>query len=408
MGAYEYRALDENGREKKGLLEGDTARAVRAALREKKLLPIDVNEVAERGSKKKKEAKGGLTLGSGLSATELALITRQLATMFRAGLPLDEALQAVAEQNDKPRPKKILLGVRSRVLEGHTMASGLGDFPRAFPELYRATVAAGEQSGNLDGVLERLADYAEAQQTLRGKVLEALAYPAFLTLAALGIVIFLLLTVVPPVVEVFEDMKMEVPDLTRALIFASGFLQNYGLVLLIGLGVIGGAIYMLLQQKGPRRAYHNFLLKVPVVGRFVRSANTAQFARTLSIMASSGVPVISAMGIAASVVTNLPMREAIDVATERVREGASIGKSLDVSKLFPPMTMRLIASGEASGELDSMLLRAADSQEQELETLRKMLTSLLAPFMVLVMGAIVLMIVMAILLPIFELNTSTF
>lgn len=408
MGAYEYRALDQNGREKKGLLEGDTARAVRAALREKQLLPIDVNEVAERGRKKKKEARGGLSLGTGLSATELALITRQLATMFRAGLPLDEALQAVAEQNEKPRPKKILLGVRSRVLEGHTMASGLGDFPRAFPELYRATVAAGEQSGNLDGVLERLADYAEAQQTLRGKVLEALVYPLFLTLAATGIVVFLLLTVVPPVVEVFEDMKMEVPDLTRALIFASGFLQKYGLLLVIGLGAIGAATYTLLKQTGPRRAYHNMLLKIPVVGRFVRSANTAQFARTLSIMASSGVPVITAMGIAASVVTNLPMREAIDVATERVREGASIGKSLDVSKLFPPMTMRLIASGEASGELDSMLLRAADSQEQELETLRKMLTSLLAPVMVLVMGAIVLMIVMAILLPIFELNTSTF
>ncbi|MFK8016631.1 MAG: type II secretion system inner membrane protein GspF [Gammaproteobacteria bacterium] len=407
MGAYEYRALDQNGREKKGLLEGDTARAVRQMLREKKLLPVDVTEVAERRTRKKKESRA-FSVGSGLSGTELALITRQLATMFRAGLPLDEALQAVAEQNEKPRPKKILLGVRARVLEGHTMASGLGDYPKAFPDLYRATVAAGEQSGNLDGVLERLADYAESQQTMRGKVLEAMVYPIFLTLAAVGIVVFLLLTVVPPVVQVFEDMKMEVPFLTRALIMMSAFLQDYGFFLFIGLSAIGFGIYMLLKQTGPRRAWHRTLLKMPVVGGFVRAANTAQFARTLSIMASSGVPVITAMGIASSVVTNLPMREAIDVAAERVREGASIAKSLDVSKIFPPMTMRLISSGEASGELDDMLLRAADSQEQELETLRKMLTSLLAPFMVLVMGGIVLVIVMAILLPIFELNTSTF
>ncbi len=406
MGAYEYRAIDQNGREKKGLLEGDTARSVRQMLRDQKLLPVELNEVAERGKKKKKESS--FSVGSGLSGTELALITRQLATMFRAGLPLDEALQAVAEQNEKPRPKKILLGVRARVLEGHTMASGLGDFPKAFPDLYRATVAAGEQSGNLDGVLERLADYAESQQTLRGQVLEAMVYPIFLTLAALGIVVFLLLTVVPPVVQVFEDMKMEVPALTRALISMSAFLQSYGFFVLIGLVALGAGIYTLLKQTGPRRAWHSTLLKMPVIGRFVRSANTAQFARTLSIMASSGVPVITAMGIASSVVTNVPMREAIDVAAERVREGASIAKSLDVSKLFPPMTMRLISSGEASGELDAMLLRAADSQEQELDTLRKMLTSLLAPFMVLVMGGIVLIIVMAILLPIFELNTNTF
>lgn len=405
MGAFEYRALDQNGREKKGLLEGDTARAVRQLLRDRQLLPIDVTEVAERGKKKEQRT---MSIGNGLSGTELALITRQLATMFRAGLPLDESLQAVAEQNDKPRPKKILLGVRARVLEGHTLADGLADFPKAFPDLYRATVAAGEQSGNLDGVLERLADYAESQQTLRGKVVEAMVYPAFLTLAAIAIVVFLLLTVVPPVVQVFEDMKMQLPLLTKLLIAMSQFLQDYGVYVVVGLALIITGIYLLLRQTGPRRAWHRTLLRLPVIGRFVRASNTAQFTRTLSIMASSGVPVITAMNIASSVVTNLPMREAIDVAAERVREGAAIGKSLGVSKLFPPMTMRLIASGEASGELDHMLARAADSQEQELETLRKMLTSLLAPIMVLLMGGIVLVIVMAILLPIFEMNTSSF
>ena len=407
MGAYEYRAVDQKGREKKGLLEGDTARSVRQMLRDKQLLPVEVKEVVDRGGKKKKD-KPGIAIGNKLGATELALITRQLATMFRAGLPLDEALQAVAEQNEKARPKKIMLGVRSRVLEGHTLASGLGEFPRAFPDLYRATVAAGEQSGNLDGVLERLADYAESQQALRGKIIEALVYPAFLTLAAAGIVIFLMLTVVPPVVAVFEDMQMDVPWQTELLIAMSQFVQTRGLALLAILTVVIGGAILVLRQPGPKRAWHSTLLKLPVVGKFVRSANTAQFARTLSIMAQSGVPVLTAMGIGASVVTNVPMREAIDVATERVREGASIAKSLDVGKLFPPMTMRLIASGEASGELDSMLLRAADSQEQELETIRKMLTSLLAPVMVLVMGVIVLFIVMAILLPIFDMNTASF
>ncbi len=406
MGAFEYRALDERGREKKGLLEGDTARSVRQMLRDRNLLPVQVTEIADR-EKKKTRQSFSFSVGNGMSATELALITRQLATMVQAGLPLDEALQGVAEQNDKARPKRILLGVRSRVLEGHTLASGLGDFPKAFPELYRATVAAGEQSGNLDAVLERLADYSEAQQALRGKIMEALVYPAFLTVAALGIVTFLLLTVVPPVVEVFEDMKMELPPLTRGLIWLSTFMQNYGGLLFLGLFVAGVGVYYVLQQPTPRRTWHRQLLRMPVVGRFIRASNTAQFARTLSIMAASGVPVLSAMQIGGSVVTNVPMRDAIDVATERVREGASIGKSLAVSKLFPPVTMRLISSGEASGELEKMLERTAISQEQEVETLRKMLTSLLAPFMVFVMGGIVLVIVMAILLPIFELNTTT-
>ncbi|MEO1575993.1 MAG: type II secretion system F family protein, partial [Pseudomonadota bacterium] len=239
-------------------------------------------------------------------------------------------------------------------------------------------------------------------------IVEALVYPAFLTLASTGIVIFLMLTVVPPVVEVFEDMQMDLPWATTALIAMSAFLQEYGWALLVGIVATIVTVFFVLSRPGPKRAWHRTMLRLPVIGRFVRSANTAQFARTLSIMASSGVPVLTAMGIGSSVVTNVPMREAIDVATERVREGASIAKSLDVGRLFPPMTMRLIASGEASGELDSMLMRAADAQEQELETLRKMLTSLLAPVMVLVMGGIVLGIVMAILFPIFDMNTGGF
>lgn len=403
MGAFEYKAVEPGGRERRGLLEGDTAKQVRQSLREMGLLPLAVTEVAQR----EKKARSSLTLRRGLNSTELALITRQLATMVRSGLPLDECLQAVAEQNEKPRLKRVLLGVRSRVMEGHTLASGFGDFPGSFPEIFRATVDAGEQSGHLENVLERLADYTEGRQLVRQKILQAMIYPIMLTVVAIAIIVFLLVGVVPKVVEVFDDMNKELPALTTALISSSEFIKAYGvylLVLIIGLAI--GVRYM-LQQPGVRRRYHLTLLKLPLVGRFVRSHNTAQFASTLSIMASSGVPVLTALKIAGSVVTNLPMRDAIETAAERVREGAAIGKSLAVSRLFPPMTMHLISSGEASGELEEMLDRAARNQERELDTLRQSLTSLLGPILILLMGGVVLLIVLAILLPIFNLNELT-
>lgn len=404
MGAFEYKAFDSGGREKKGLLEGDTPKHIRRQLREQNLIPIDVREVAQKRSREDTTPLGSRNK---MRVTDLALLTRQLATMLRAGTPLDESLQAVAEQSETAKVKRVLLGVRSRVLEGHSLAEGLNTFPNAFPDIYRSTVNAGEQSGHLDRVLENLAEYTEKQHEIKQKVLQAFIYPAFLTIVATAIVVFLMISIVPKLVGIFEDMEQELPMITKVLIGMSEFLQNYGIYL--GLGIVAAVFLLraLFRQENPKRQLHTVLLKLPFIGRFIRSNNTAQFANTLSIMAASGVPILTAMQTAGSVVGNLPMREAIVEATVRVREGASIGKSLAKSKLFPPMTMHLIKIGEASGELEEMLGRAADTQERELETMRSAMTSLMGPILILVMGAIVVTIVMAILLPIINLNDIT-
>ena len=401
MGAFEYTALDAKGRESKGLLEGDTARHVRQLLREKQLLPLTVAEVSERGAPQRRRS---FEWRRGVSASDVALLTRQLATLSRAGLPLEESLLAVSQQTEKPHVQSVLLGVRSKVMEGHTLASGLGDFPRAFPEIYRATVAAGEQSGHLDGVLERLADYTESRDVLRQRILGALLYPIVLTIMCLGIVSGLLVYVVPKVVEVFETGKTKLPLMTRALIGVSDFLRDYGIWIVIAavLGAIGFARW--LRNPEARRRFHRFLLRVPVVGRLARGFNTARFTRTFSILTGSAVPVLEALRISGEVITNLPMRDAVNEAAQRVREGAPIGRSLAQSKLFPPLTIHLISSGESSGELEEMLDRAAISQERELDGILAALVGLLGPLLIVVMGLFVMAIVFAMLLPIFEMN----
>ncbi|HUG98502.1 MAG TPA: type II secretion system inner membrane protein GspF [Gammaproteobacteria bacterium] len=401
MGAFEYTAVDRGGRQQKGVLEGDTARQVRQLLREREMLPLSVDEVVER---ERGSSSAGLSLRRGMSAADLALITRQLATLLRSGMPLEETLLAVGQQSEKPRLKSILLGVRSRVMEGHTLAAGLSEFPQAFPEIYRATVAAGEQSGHLDPVLERLADYTEGRQQLRQRVSHALIYPVILTVLAVSIVGGLLVYVVPKVVGVFENTGQDLPLFTRALIAASDFLRDYGIVVfaLLALGLF--VFSRMLRQLHFRRRWHHFLLRVPLVGRLKRGVNTARFTRTLSILAGSGVPVLEALRISADVVTNVPMKEAIQETAVRVREGAPLGRSLGASRLFPPMTMHLISSGEASGELEDMLERAAANQEREVDGLVGALLAILEPALILVMGALVLAIVIAILLPIFQLN----
>jgi len=400
MGAYQYVAYDENGKERKGVLEGDTPRQVRALLRERELHPIEVTEVETKERSGRKE----FSIRRGISALDLALLTRQLATLTRAGLPLEEALQAVSEQTERPRLQSILLGVRAKVLEGHTLAAGLDDFPHVFPTIYRATVAAGEQAGRLDTVLERLADYTESRHSLRQKISHALIYPIVLTGLAFTIIVLMLVYVVPKVVGVFETTGQTLPVLTRALIALSTFLQNWWFLVVAGIVAVVVGINRLLSREGPRRRYHRWLLKVPIFGRVSRGLNTARFTRTLSILSSSGVPVLEAMSISGTVVTNLPMRDAIEEATVRVREGGSIGRALGQSKLFPPMSIHLISSGEASGELENMLEHAANHQEAEMNSLLSMMLSILEPALIIIMGLMVLAIVMAILLPIFQIN----
>lgn len=401
MGAFEYTAVDVSGRERKGVLEGDTARQVRQLLRDKNLLPVSVSEVA----KTERRGRGlQITLRRGVSAADLALLTRQIATLVRSGLPLEESLAAVSEQTEKPRIRSIIMGVRAKVVEGHTLADGLADFPAVFPELYRATVAAGEQSGHLDTVLERLADYTESREQLRSRTINAMLYPVMLFVVCAAIVALLLTFVVPKIVKQFENSKAELPMLTEALITISDFLRHWGLLLLAGLVLAGVLFNRWLRDPAARRRFHTFLLRIPLLGRVVRGTNTARFARTFATLTSSAVPVLEALRIAGEVVTNLPMRDAVQDAAARVREGAPIGRSLGAAKIFPPMMIHLIASGETSGDLEVMLERAATNQEREMDAILSAAVGLLGPLMILVMGGLVLLIVLAMLLPIFQLN----
>ncbi|MEX0900154.1 MAG: type II secretion system inner membrane protein GspF [Gammaproteobacteria bacterium] len=401
MAAYEYVAASPDGRQVKGVLDGDSPRQIRAELREQGLFPLAVHEVtrqeASRGARR-------FALRRSVSANQLALMTRQLATLVRAALPLEEALYATAQQTEQRRLSSMVLAVRARVMEGHTLADGLSDFPNAFPEIYRSTVAAGEQSGRLDIVLERLADWTESRLLLQQKLKAAMIYPIILTLMTLAITVFLLMTVVPQVVGVFENLERDLPALTTGLIAVSDFLRAWWWALLIAVAVAVTAARTAMQREDIRFRVDVALLKVPLAGRLVRGLNAARFSRTLSILAGAGVPVLDALRISAATVTHLPMRAAVETAAVRVREGAPIAKSLAASGLFPPLTIHLIGSGESSGRLGEMLERAATAQEREMENTIGTMMAILGPLMILLMGGIVLVIVLAILLPIFDFN----
>ena len=399
MPAFEYTALDGTGRTRKGVEEGDSPRQVRSRLREQGLTPMSVNQVAERQALLRMPV-----FQQRIKPLELALATRQMATLARAGLPIEEVLATVARQSESPRVRSALTAVRTRVMEGLPLAHALGEFPSVFPVIYRTTIAAGEQAGRLDLVLERLADNVEAQNAMRQKIQLAMFYPAILTCVALLVTVALLTYVVPEVVKVFDGMNQELPLLTRSLIAVSDTLRDWGILILLGLvGLIYGA-RTLLKKPAYQRRWHDFLLRLPLIGRLTRGLNTARFARTLNILAGSGVPLLDALNMSASVISNLPMREAVSAAAQRVREGAGVGLALERSGYFPAMTLSLIKSGESSGTLDSMLERAAETQERELEARIAMVMGVFEPLLILTMGAVVLVIVLAILLPIFELN----
>ena len=418
MPAFEFQALDPAGREQRGVLEADSPRQVRQLLRDRQWLPVSVLEVGERRGTAVQPAmkppptstlerlrRGLREPPARISGRDLALVTRQLATLVRAALPLEEALQAVAQQTDRPATQRILTGVRARVMEGDTLATALGGFPRVFPEIYRATVGAGEQSGRLDTVLERLADYTERRDQLQQRVLGALLYPIVLTAMCVVVVAGLLTYVVPQVVAVFESGGNSLPWLTRALLAVSAFLREWGLLLLL-LTALGGFAFMRwLRAKAARRRFEGLLLRLPLLGRLLRSLGASRFTRTFSILTGSAVPALEGLRIAGATVGNLPMSEAIETAAERVREGAPIGRSLAASGLFPPLTVHLISSGESSGRLEEMLGRAADAEERELDRLLTALVGLLGPLLIVAMGVLVLLIVFAMLQPIFEMNT---
>ena len=401
MAAYAYLALDAQGRQHKGLLEADSPRQARALLRERQLSPLQVSAARAREDE---QPRHGLRLSRGLSAAELALLTRQLATLIQAALPIEEALRAAAAQAASARVKGMLLAVRSGVLEGQSLAQSLAAFPAAFPELYRATVAAGEHAGHLGLVLEQLADYTEQRQQSRQKIQLALLYPLILMIASLTIVGFLLGYVVPDVVKVFVNTGQSLPTLTRGLIAVSALVKHWGWLILLLLA--GGLVLLRLWLRPParRQRWHALQLRLPLFGRLLRATQTARFASTLAILCRSGVPLVEALAIAAAVIGNLHIRHKVMLAAQRVREGSSLTRALQASEEFPPMMLHMIASGEKSGELEQMLARTARNQENDLAAPVDLLVGLFEPFMLVFMGGVVLLIVLAILLPILSLN----
>ncbi len=399
MAAYEYKALDARGKQKKGVLEADSPRAIRQQLRDRGWAPLEVNLSAE-----KQRQAGSFSFSRGLSASDLALVTRQLATLIQSGIPVEQALSAVANQSDKPRIKSMMLAVRAKVLEGYTLADSLGEFPSAFPHLYRATVAAGEHAGHMDLVLNRLADYTEGRQEARQKIQLAAIYPVILTVVAIAIVIFLLTYVVPDIIDVFVRSGQELPPLTRGLLAISNFFVEWGwLLLLLLAGGIAG-FRMALRRPAFRLGFHRWLLHVPFISKLSRGLNTARFASTVSILTSSGVPLVEAMRIAGEVLSNEYLKQRVREATQAVSEGGSLRNALEKTGYFPPMMIHMIGSGEASGELDQMLERTAAHQESDLQGKITALVGLFEPLMLLVMGGVVLVIVLAIMLPIMDMS----
>ena len=387
----------------KGVLEGDSERQIRTQLRGQELRPVEVAQA----NKAESTAPGfrPSILLSRVSVSDLALITRQLATLVEANLPLDEALQAAAEQSRSNRIKGMLLQVRSRVAEGHTLAYAMGEFPRVFNEMYRAMVNAGEHAGFLGPVLQQLADYTEQRQYTGQKLKMAMIYPFILVGVAIAVVLLLLVFVVPELVGIFAHSHRELPALTRGLIATSDFFQEYGVWLLAGLLALYVALQRLLRNPVRKKRWHRMLLGIPGVSRVVIAMDTARFASTLSILMASGVPLLESLRIAGEVLTNLVLREDSVAVAAHVQEGSSLNRALRESGRFPPMMVHMVASGEASGELESMLERSATNQERELEMTMGTLMSLFEPLMVVFMGGMVLTIVLAILLPIFDLNT---
>src|SRR5690606_33568054 len=401
MAAFAYQALEAPGKTSKGVLEADNARHARSLLREQKLTPVNVVLASQQ---EKLLASGKQWFKRSISASELALITRQIATLVEAALPIESALLAVAEQCDKPRLKNMMMTVRSKVVEGYSLAEGLAEFPHVFDHLFRSMVAAGEKSGHLDQVLNRLADYTEQRQHMRSQILQALLYPIILTCFAVLVISILLAAVVPKIVGQFEHMGQSLPGTTLFLIAASDFLRAYGIFVLIGIMLALVLFKRALLKPAFRFRWDALILRNRLIGKVTKGLNTARFARTLSILNASAVPLLEAMRISADVLSNSYMKQAVTDATARVREGTSLRNALEQTKLFPPMMLHMIASGEKSGQLDSMLERAANTQDREFETLVTVSLKVFEPVLVAVMAGMVLFIVMAILQPILALN----
>ncbi|KTC92950.1 MULTISPECIES: GspF family T2SS innner membrane protein variant LspF [Legionella] len=395
MGAYHYQALNKTGSTKKGVIEADSERQARQYLREQGLVPTQIRPLSKQQKLRSKDK---------LAAQDLSLFTRQLATLLAAGIPVEESLRGVSEQTEKDKVRGLIIGVRSKVLEGYGLAQAMGEFPNAFPELYRATVGAGEQTGRLDVVLEKLADYTENQQQTRQKVQQALIYPSLMIIVSTAIISFLLAFVVPKIIEVFSSSGQELPSMTKVLINLSHWIKSYGLIAIGILIALLAGFKKSLSNIKIRTAWHKILLKLPIASYLVRSVNVARYIHTFGILFAAGVSVLETMRVSASLVTNLVMRNAFDNATVRVREGGAISQSLKDTGFLSPMATHLIASGEKSGQIAGMMEKAASHLDNEVKRLIDTALTLLEPLVILFMGAVVLFIVLATLLPVFSMD----
>lgn len=394
MASFRFEASDSAGRIEKGLVEAESAAAARASLRSRGLVPLEVEAQGRTPRLQRRR----------FSDAQLALATRQLASLLAAGLPVASALGAAVEQAESRAVREIFAAVRSDVFAGHRLAEALAQFPREFPAVYRASVAAGEDSGQLAGVMERLAGYLEEREALRGKVLAAFIYPGLVTLVAFLIVIFLMTYVVPQVVEVFRESRQALPWPTRLLLATSEFLRVAWPWLLLGAAGVLYGLRAWLRLPGRRLAWDAMLLRLPLAGRISRAADSARFASTLAILTGAGVPLLTALEAARATLTNSVLAGAVGRIIEAVREGGTLSGALGRVKVFPPVLVHLAASGEATGQLAAVLERAAHNLAREAERRALALSTLIEPLLILAMGAVVLGIVLAVLMPIIEIN----
>lgn len=396
MGAFQYQALDKSGATHKGVIEADSERLARQMLRDQNLFPTEIHPLSKNQHTNKQKQK--------LSPPDLALFTRQLATLIAAGIPVEESLRGVGEQTDNDKIRQLIIGVRSKVIEGFSLAQAMAEYPNAFPELYCATVAAGEQTGRMDVVLEKLADYTENQQKTRQKIQQALIYPTLMLVVSISIIGFLLTFVVPKIIDVFRMSGQALPPMTQVLLAISHFAIHYGIWFIIT-SILAIIIFKKsLAKPNVLYAWHRFLLKLPIVSYLIRSINVARYIHTFSILFAAGVSVLETMRVCTSLVNNVVIKTTFDKATSRVREGVAINYALKETGFVGAMALHLIASGEKSGQISIMMARAAKHLDDEVKRLIDTALTLLEPMVILLMGGVVLFIVLATLLPIFSME----
>lgn len=403
MAAFEFQALNAKGKTIKGIQAGDTAKQVRSELRAQGLVPLEVKSVSEKKIDKS-QGKGRRTSRAKIKVNELSILTRQMATLLDSGMTVEETLSALIKQSEGHKLKGIISDIRSLVTEGYSLSDAIATYPNSFPEIYRASISAGEQSGTLDNVLDRLADFLEDSHAMQQKVSQAVVYPIFLFFVCAAILVGLVVVVVPKVVDVYKDLGQELPFLTTMVINISNLLVEYGVFMAVGLAAFIAIVKYIFSQPKPKFWLHSLYLKIGGLGKMVQNIDSARMSRTLSIMVGSGVPILASMRASEGVMNNQVLRKDLEFATEEVAQGVSIGRALDRNGNFPPLLVHMVTSGENSGRLGHMLEKAASATENEMATRINMMVSLLGPVMILFMGSMVLTIVLAILMPMFNLQ----